>query len=44
MTNERVSYVCRRAAVLRKGKTVYELRQSDAFKLANAEWTKGEFT
>lgn len=34
----RVSFVCTRAAELRKGKEVFVMNQHDAFVLANKEW------
>jgi len=37
----RVSYVCLRSADLRYGKTLTELSQSEAMKIANEEWRKG---
>jgi hypothetical protein len=42
MTNQRVSYVCTRAAELRTGKNNNELTQHEAFKIANEEYKNGK--
>ena len=34
MTDAKISFICRRSAALRKGKSFIELSQSDAMKLA----------
>lgn len=44
MTNERVSFVCRRSAELRKGKSVEEMPQSLAMRLANEEWRRRQWS
>jgi hypothetical protein len=41
MTDERISFICVRSAELRKGKSVLELSQSDAMKLAWKEFNGG---
>lgn len=38
MTNERISYVCKKAAEIRKGT---DITQHDAMVMANEQWNKG---
>ena len=39
--NSRISFICKRSAELRKGKTVEELSQRDAMLIANTEFKDG---